>query len=116
MSRVGRVKVYVVYTVIYKLIVLVTTNSYRLPECHYNRYENITKPATRTVYARIMSRYDSVRLIYAFVLTYSSRCVGQITCYLSYYVDQLGSYVLFILMNIKRYVAILLLYGEYLVI
>ena len=60
-----------VSTVVYKLIVLVTTNSYWLPECHYNQYENITKPAMLAVYSCIMSRYDSIRLVYAFVLTYS---------------------------------------------
>ena len=67
-------ELYVTSTRLYGCIQTVDTNSYRLPECHYSRYENITKSYTRNVYTRIMILYGSIRLVYAFVLTHSLRC------------------------------------------
>ena len=53
---------YVTSTRLYGCIQTVDTNSYPLPECHYSRYENITKTYTRNVYTRIMILYGSIRI------------------------------------------------------
>ena len=68
---------YVTCMRLYGCIQTVDTNSYPLPECHYSRYENITKTCTRNVYTRIMILYSSICLVYAFVLTHSLRCVTR---------------------------------------
>ena len=68
--------IYVTSMVVYELDTNEDTNSYHLPECHYNRYENITKSYMHNVYARIMILYCSIRLVYAFVSTHSLRCVN----------------------------------------